>query len=288
MGDRDITSGGRRRRTVELLRCRAVDLFDGALFDGEAMADGYAAARPPLHVPIMGRVATALGWSGPGGRTVVDVGCGAGASTAAARPWSGRLTGIDPAAAMVARAAHRHRDAGFCVASGLALPFRPGAVDVLVAAGALNFVDLAAFRAEAARVLAPTGIVIAYDFATGRRTPADPALAVAYAEFAARWPRPVANRHAVDPGVLAAAGFDVGPHDTFVVTLTMTADEYVRYLMTETNVIGGIARGDDRDDIGRWCRDRFAPVLAAPRPIEFDCWFAVAGPGRSGDHASEQ
>lgn len=275
-----------------------MDLFDGDLFDGEAMADGYDSARPRLHGPIMERAAAALGWTaGPAARTIVDVGCGAGASAAAAQPWSSRLVGIDPAAAMVSRAVRRHPDSHFAVASGLALPFRSGRVDALVAAGALNFMDLGAFRIEAARVLAPTGIVLVYDFATGSRSPADPALAEAYAEFAARWPRPVANRHPVDPAILAAAGFDVGAHATFVETLTMTADAYVRYLMTETNVVVGIARGEDRDEIERWCRDRFAPVFAAPRPIEFDCWYAVARPDRSdggsgdggsGDHVGEE
>ncbi|MEP6624871.1 MAG: methyltransferase domain-containing protein [Acidimicrobiia bacterium] len=265
------------------------------IFGGEAMADGYDSARPPLHGLIMERVALALHWaadpagsSGAPTRTVVDIGCGAGASTVAARPWADRLVGLDPAPTMVKRAARRHRDARFGVATGLAVPIRSGAVDVLVAAGSLNFMDLAAFRAEADRVLAPDGVVIAYDFATGRRSPADPTLAAAYDEFAARWPRPVANRHGVDPEVLVAAGFALHIHAASVLTLTMTADDYTRYLMTETNVAGAVERGQSRDEIERWCRRRFAPAFAAPRPVEFECWYAVAEPGVSADHVCEQ
>ncbi len=270
-----------------------MDLFGGDLFDGEAIADGYDSARPALHGPIMERVAGVLDWStAMGGRTVVDVGCGAGASTAAVRPWSDSVTGLDPAVAMVTRAARRHRDARFCVGSGLALPIRSGAVDALVAAGALNFMDLATFRAEASRVLVPDGVVIVYDFSTGRRTVGDATLTAAYDEFAQRWPRPVANRHPVDSAVLGAAGFALRTDATFVETVTMTGADYLRYLMTETNVVGGIATGHDRHDIERWCRERFAPSFASssatPIPIEFDCWYAVVDPRGSADHVRQQ
>jgi ubiquinone/menaquinone biosynthesis C-methylase UbiE len=268
-----------------------MDPVGDALFEGDALADGYESARPPLHAPIMERIAAAAGWPDAGEpvvRTVVDVGCGAGASTAAVRPWADRVVGVDPAAAMVRRAAHRHRDARFAIASGVALPFRSGSVDAIVAAGALNFMDLTAFRREAARAVRAGGVVLVYDFATGSRSPTDPQLARAYGDFAQRWPRPVATRHPVDPAVLAGAGFVLRAQETFVLTLTMSGDDYLRYLMTETNVVGGVAAGHRREDIARWCERRFATVFAVSRPIEFDCWYAVVEPGGSADHPGEQ
>src|SRR4051812_27440259 len=63
----DDTMGGWRCRRTRAPTVASVDLFDGGLsdsglFDSEVMADGYDSARPPLHAPIMERVASALGW----------------------------------------------------------------------------------------------------------------------------------------------------------------------------------------------------------------------------------
>ena len=102
-----------------------------------------------------------------GGRRFVDVGCGGGARPSRRHPWASSGRGIDPAVTMARSGATRRRERGYCVGRAEALPFGPGSVDVMIAAGSLNFVDLAAFHDEARRVLEPHGVVVVYDFATG-------------------------------------------------------------------------------------------------------------------------
>ena len=100
---------------------------------------------------------------------ILDVGCGAGASTRAVVPWARTIVGVDPEIQMVRNARTVGGGPSYAVGTAEAMPIVSHAVDVLTAAGALNFVDLGRFRAEAARVLRSDGVIVVYDFATGRR-----------------------------------------------------------------------------------------------------------------------
>ena len=251
--------------------------MNAELFDGAELAAGYAAARPPVHEPVMTRAAVALGWTGPVGR-MLDLGCGAGASSRAVSRWATRMLGLDPVPAMVAAARDTVPDARFLVARAEAMPIASGSIAAIVAAGSLNFVALAAVRAESARVLRPDGVMVAYDFATGDRSSANVAVEHGYTEFSTRWPRPTEARLHIDRAVLGAHGFDVRLHDEFVVTLEMNLEAYVDYLMTETNVSVAVARGENRAAIRAWTTDVFLSAFAGPQPIDFDAWYAVGVP----------
>lgn len=247
------------------------------LFEGPAMAAGYAAARPAVHPQVMARIAACLGWSAPFDRAL-DVGCGAGPSTRAMQPWAASVVGLDPVPAMADAASSVNADARFLVGSAEELPIASGAVDTICAAGSLNFVDLTRFAAEAARVLTVDGVIAVYDFATGSRSADVPELGPVYEEFATRWPRPTGGRRVINPAVLASGPFRIAADDEFVVTIEMSADAYVDYLMTETNVAAAIAMGEDRDAIRNWISATFAPAFASPVLIDFDAWFAILRP----------
>jgi SAM-dependent methyltransferase len=100
----------------------------------------------------------------PARRRWLDVGCGTGALTSAARAGGGSVVGVDPSRAFVAGA----RDV--VVGDALALPFAAGAFDAVVSGLALNFVPSPReAMAELKRVTAPGGTVAAYvwDYADG-------------------------------------------------------------------------------------------------------------------------
>ncbi len=58
----------------------------------------------------------------------------------------------------------------------------------------------------------------------------------------------------------------------------MSLDQYVDYLMTETNVAAAVANGDEASEIRTWCATTFAPAFTSALPVEFDTWFAVVRP----------
>ena len=247
------------------------------LFSGDDIAAGYASARPAVHPVIVERAFQRLGAERRRDR-ILDVGCGAGASTRAVVPWARTIVGVDPEIQMVRNARTVGGGPSYAVGTAEAMPIASHAVDVLTAAGALNFVDLGRFRAEAARVLRSDGVIVVYDFATGRRCADAPALEHAYDEFASRWPRPIDGQDAIDAGVLAGAAFNIVSSEPITVPVAMTVDGYIDYLMTETNVGAAIRHGERATDIRHWCHDRFSPVFIEPGVIEFTAWYAIVTP----------
>ncbi len=137
-------------------------MASGELFGTDDAARGYASARPPVH-PVVVRLAAQLIALPELVDVALDVGCGAGLSTRRSsigpsipcRPWcSGSATVAPGALGVVGRAE--------------ALPVADASVDLVTAAGSLDFVDdLDAAVAEIARVLAPGGVALVYDFTTG-------------------------------------------------------------------------------------------------------------------------
>jgi SAM-dependent methyltransferase len=248
----------------------------GELFDDDRMAAGYASDRPAVHPHLVDRLRAAVPERA---RVAVDVGCGAGASTTALRPIADIVLGIDPAEPMVEAARRAVPDARFAVAAAEALPFAAGSIGLLAAAGALNFADLDAFVPGASRVLADDGLLAVMDYGFGR--PADAAVGAGWpARFAARWPRPAAGR--VDAAAFARTSFRVVTDARFVVSLPMTRDAYVAYLLTDTAVAAAVAEGTAPDAIRTWCEDALAG-FGAEGPVAFDATLLVLSRRRRED-----
>jgi len=103
------------------------------------------------------------------GERVLDIGCGAGGSTfplAAAVGPSGRVTGLDVSAPLLARAEERRRELGldnirFVEADAQDHPFDPAGCDLAVSRfGVMFFADPVAAFANIARALRPGGRLV--------------------------------------------------------------------------------------------------------------------------------
>src|SRR5690348_8393986 len=127
------------------------------------LADAYAFHRPPLHAAIWTRIAAASSIEDKVA-SALDIGCGAGASTAALAAYAHAVTGLDPSDAMLIRARKALPDVSFVQGRADALPFDDGAYSLVAAAGSLNYANPAAALAEISRVLRPLGRFVAYDF----------------------------------------------------------------------------------------------------------------------------
>src|SRR5437764_773280 len=133
-------------------------------FGTAEMAVGYANSRPAVHPRVM-----EMAWGDLVARTgrterfrrALDIGCGAGVSTKALADIAAEAVGMEPAVAMLRWA----KGASFLAGAAEAIPFRAGSFDLITAAGSLNYVELERFFGEAARVLAPEGLILVYDFA---------------------------------------------------------------------------------------------------------------------------
>jgi SAM-dependent methyltransferase len=237
-------------------------------------AAGYAFARPAVHRRIVARVREDLGISGRVARAL-DIGCGAGRSTAALEPLARSVVGIDPWPAMLAHRREVAPGAAFVVGNAERLPFAPASFDVVTAAGAINYTDLDLSFPEVARVLASGGNLVIYDFSAGRRFADRRHLADWYAEFNQRYPEAPGYHLDVEHLPYARWGLALDAYRAFEVPVPMTADSYLRYAMSETRVGLAIANGAKETEILNWCRNTLADVFGeSQHDVVFDAYAA--------------
>ncbi len=247
------------------------------MFAGAEIALGYASARPPVHPLVIDKIATHLGLSSPI-ELAVDIGCGAGLSTSALVRIARRCIGFDPAVAMVRQAAVVAPQARVFVGRAEALPLKSRSVDLLTAAGSLNYADLDACFAEACRVLAPGGTLAAYDFAFGRRCSDPGRLEAWHGQLLERWPRPTLGRRDLDPAVLGRGPMRVVAQEVFSVGLVLDLESYVNYVLTESSIAAAVRGGTPARDIRAWCTETVAALFVAPRRVEFDGYLVCLRP----------
>jgi ubiquinone/menaquinone biosynthesis C-methylase UbiE len=235
-------------------------------FDSERMAAGYARWRPAVHPFIIDRIRKRLHIEERIGR-VLDVGCGAGFSTAPLESVAGLRIGMDPSQAMLRHAAAAARGAHFVAGTAEALPLRAKSVGLITAAGSLNWADPARFISEARRVLSGDGTLVIYDFGQGLGFPE---LAQWDAEFKRRYPPPACLEIGPESLVPEPYGMRIREHETFDIPVTLTPEFYLEYALTEINVDEAVKRGVPADEIRAWCRSSLEPVFGgAARDILF-------------------
>jgi SAM-dependent methyltransferase len=230
-----------------------------SVYDSKRLAAGYAFDRPPIHEQILRSVRL----DRRAGQAL-DVGCGAGLSTAALAPLAQRVIGLEPIPTMLAHRRKVAPHAGFIVGAAERLPFAAGSFDLVAAAGSLNYTDLPAALAEIARVLTREGTFLLYDFSMGRRSLTGDALAAWFTSFEQRFPWPPGWQPLdVHELPLAAYGLRLLDYTDVETRLPMTFDAYLRYMLSEVNVDSAIVRGACSAEEARdWCRGTLEAVFA--------------------------
>lgn len=247
------------------------------LYSDPRTAAGYAFARPAVHPRIIARIGTDLQLTNPVARAL-DIGCGAGRSTAALEPLARTVVGIDPWSAMLAHRRDVAPHATFAVSTAERLPFASSSFDLITAAGSINYTDLDMSFPEVARTLTSSGTLVIYDFSAGRRFAERPHLERWYAEFNSRYPE--APGYHIDVARLSyeSWGLALKGYHPFEVRVPMTADAYLRYVMSETRVGLAIANGANESEILTWCRDTLDDVFGAHQhDVAFDAYVAYLG-----------
>lgn len=238
------------------------------------LALGYAFARPPIHRELVGIIAAHLGRA-PTRRRGLDIGCGAGLSTASLASIVPAAIGLEPAAAMLAHHGTTAPDASFVIGRAEHLPFASGSIDLMTAAGSINYADPAAALPEIARVLSAAGVLVIYDFSFGMRTRGSIGLEEWHDAFERRYPPPPGYELDVTRLPYSRAGLRLESCEKVAVSTPMTLDSYERYAMSETAVELAISRGEREEHIREWCRSTLQPVFGTGiRDVIFDAYIA--------------
>ena len=256
-----------------------------SIYDSPRLAAKYAGDRPPVHPHIIRAIGAHLHLTTRVARAL-DIGCGAGLSTAALEPLAESLVGIEPVRVMLTHCHAVAPHARFLVAQAEALPFPAGAFDLMTAAGSLNYADLGLFLPEAERVLTARGVLAIYDFSAGRRLRGNRLLEVWFAAFERRYPSPPDYDLDVRGLAYGAAGLCLEAYEELEVAVPMSREAYVSYALGETNVEAAIGRGMPEAAIAAWCDRTLAPVFGdVARDVIFECYVAHVTKGL-GAHAS--
>ncbi len=247
-----------------------------SIYDSLRLAAGYAYARPPVHRHMIEAMRECLGTTRRF-HEVLDIGCGAGLSTAALESFSDKVVGLEPVPAMLTFSHFVSPRSHFLVGQAERLPFRAGIFDLITAAGSLNYVDLGLFLPEAARVLVSGGAMVIYDFSEGRRLRGSYRLAQWFSEFQRRYPPP--PDYDLDARSLAyeQSGLRLEGYRSISVPINMSFDSYLPYVMTETSVEEAISRGVPEPEIRSWCARTLHEVFGdTPLEVLFDGYIAWA------------
>ncbi|WP_051670807.1 class I SAM-dependent methyltransferase [Bryobacter aggregatus] len=245
-------------------------------FGTEEMAAGYANSRPAVHPLVMAKAYQALGRPRPFYRAL-DVGCGAGVSTRALGGLAEHRIGMEPAEAMLRWTSSVAPSADFLVGTAESIPVADRCVDLISAAGSLNYVKLVPFFEEAARVLAPTGVLVAYDFSPGRSFRHSDRLDQWFGDFVNRYPWPLSEARTLSPEILGGLdfGFQLQKAEVFEIGVRLDPAFYLNYMLTETNVAAAVRRGVELDSIRQWCSETLAPVWDhKPHEVLFRGYYA--------------
>ena len=230
-----------------------------SVYESERLAAAYAFDRPPIHEQILRsvRLDRQANWA-------LDVGCGAGLSTAALAPLARRVIGLEPIPTMLAHHRTVAPEARFVIGQAERLPFEAEAFDLVTAAGSLNYTDLPSALAEIARVLTQDGTFLLYDFSVGRRSVNGDELADWFASFEQRFPWPPGwQPFDVRELPLTGYGLHLVDYADVETRLPMAFDAYLRYMLSEVNVDNAIARGAiSGEEASDWCRTTLEPVFA--------------------------
>lgn len=240
------------------------------------MAAGYATFRPPVHPRVIEQAYRGLKRSRPF-RNALDIGCGAGVSTRALDGFADHRIGLDPAEAMLRRSATIAAQVHFVVGAAEAIPVRDSSIDLITAAGSLNYADLSLFFPEAARVLMPKGVLMVYDFLPGKSFRDSNELDRWFSEFEHHYPPPPNEARELSPKILAQldSGFRVQSYQNFEIGIALTPDFYLNYMMTETNVAAAVRRGVPSSEVRSWCAETLTPVWnCGEREVLFRGYFA--------------
>lgn len=224
-----------------------------SVYESARLAEGYAFARPPVHPRIVQMIAEHLHITDPLA-CALDVGCGAGRSTDALNPIAHISIGLEPIRAMLRRSRVVAPHASFVVGTGEVLPFAAKSFNLITAAGSLNYADLDRSLPEALRVLAPDGALVIYDFSAGRHFRNDDSLDQWFVEFELRYP--FQKDYALDVRAIdyARVGLRLDAFDKFEIALPLNAYDYLKYVLSETNVERAIGRGVPENEIRKWCQ----------------------------------
>ena len=249
---------------------------DPHIYASDRLAHSYANYRPAIHRLVCERLSNEIHGNSQFD-TVLDVGCGAGSSTAALLPLAKVVYGVDPYPQMIDAAKNAVPGASFACARVESLPFAASCFQLVTAAGCLNYTDVEVALREINRVLDVSGHLAVYDFSAGRSISNDPRLSERFSLFRQDFPSPPGYALNLEKLPYQNAKLNPVSYAEFEVKVSMSGAEYLHYLLgdagVETAITNGVSIAESRD----FCATLFNSIFENNRrDVTFNVQLAIA------------
>lgn len=259
-------------------------------FNSAEVAARYARVRPFFHAEVAERVRAFAGVERFG--RVLDVGCGSGQSSIALAAIAGQVIAIDASQSMLEQApAHPN----ICYRLGHAeelgagpLSHEAGKFDLISAGSALHWFDQERFYAQCCAVLSEAGLLAVYnDHFTAHMEGSVACKRWMRTRFARRFPPPRRGMRDIDLLRAAEGGFTLAHRSSFSHVVPFSREELIDYLLTRSNTLAVLARGEETQaSVADWLDRELAPMVpdGATGSFIFKCnlWIMRKGDGTAG------
>ncbi len=235
--------------------------MDNRAFDSKRIAEGYA-KRPWLHKEVMEQIKKDCNIECL--ENGLDVGCGAGLSTKALRLLCNHVTGTDISPQMIAVCESIYKDSSYTFYVSKAeenkMPAQP--YDIITAAGVMNWVDRDLFLDNAEKILNDNGLIVIYDFWITDRMKNVPAYTEWYqGKYLKMFPKPYRKEYVWKQDDLPSA-FVMENKVSYELTYEFTVDEFIDFMMIQSNVNEKIKRGENSvDEVRDWMESSLQPIF---------------------------
>lgn len=238
-------------------------------FDSARIAQGYK-NRPFLHGQALEQFVRKTGKTRF--RNGLDIGCGAGLSTRALRTICDRVTGIDVSEEMIRVAGEACKnDPGirFLVGRGEKIPGAAGNLDIVTAAGAIQWIDREGLLECLKNRMLPGGYLLIYDFSISDRMENCPQYTEWWeGQYLKRFPRPYRDEAVWTEKDVEKYGFAVQYQTPLKLRYEFSLERFVEFMMIQSNVNVRIEEeGMDADEIRSWFADSLEPVFAGENRV---------------------
>jgi len=229
-------------------------------FTSAEVAARYRKVRPFFHDEVVERLCKYAGVERFG--RALDVGCGTGQSSLALAAVSDHVAAIDSSPGMLEHAPPRPNIA-YQLGFAEQLDFVAGEFDLVSAGSALHWFDQDRFFAQCRKVLAPAGILAVYnDHFTAHMQDVAACKHWMRTRFAKRFPGPRRGMRDIDEPRAAEGGFTVAHRSSFDHLVPFSRDGFIAYLLTRSNTLDAIQRGDETpSSVADWLGRELAPIV---------------------------
>ena len=233
-------------------------------FNSAEVAARYARVRPFFHAEVAARLRAFAGVERF--ERALDVGCGSGQSALALAAVAGQVIAVDASQSMLNEApAHPNVCYRLGFAEELIAELDPeaGKFDLVSAGSALHWFDQQRFYAQCRELLAEAGLLAIYnDHFTAHMEGSVACKRWMRTRFAKRFPPPRRGMRDIDLLRAAESGFAVAHRASFSHLVRFTRQELVAYLLTRSNTLTVLARGDQtRASVADWLDCELAPIV---------------------------